>query len=67
MRSSKKAASFQIQDGFSDSGPASAAVAAAAVIAVMSQERIYSKHTTKLRYINVTGWRTKNRANRQQR
>ena len=44
MRSSKKAASFQIQDGFSDSGPASAAVAAAAVMFVMSQERIYSKH-----------------------
>ena len=42
--SSKKAASFQIQDGFSDLGPASAAVAAAAVLFVMSQERIYSRH-----------------------
>ena len=58
-RSSEKSASFQIQDGFSDSAPASV-VAAAAVPLVMSQERIIV-NTRKLRYINVSGWRTKNR------
>ena len=60
MRSSEKSASFQIQDGFSDSAPASVAAAAAAVPLVMSQERIIV-NTRKLRYLNVPGWRTKNR------